>query len=129
MLTNDELARRVDTSDEWVRTRTGIRQRHIAACAADVIVRHLHRTTGRHVQQDSRVVAVRIVVNDVAYLVDFGPGVVRRANAAFLDKGVKALDPVKLRVVFVTAVPVDGAVIDYFLGHLPDPDDARCARP
>ena len=32
VLTNDELARRgVDTSDEWVRTRTGIRQRHIAA--------------------------------------------------------------------------------------------------
>jgi 3-oxoacyl-[acyl-carrier-protein] synthase III len=31
VLTNDELARRVDTSDEWIRTRTGIRQRHIAA--------------------------------------------------------------------------------------------------
>jgi len=31
ILTNDELATRVDTSDEWIRTRTGIRQRHIAA--------------------------------------------------------------------------------------------------
>ena len=31
VLTNDELAKRVDTSDEWIRTRTGIRQRHIAA--------------------------------------------------------------------------------------------------
>jgi len=31
ILTNDELAKRVDTSDEWIRTRTGIRQRHIAA--------------------------------------------------------------------------------------------------
>jgi 3-oxoacyl-[acyl-carrier-protein] synthase-3 len=31
VLTNDELSRRVDTSDEWIRTRTGIRQRHIAA--------------------------------------------------------------------------------------------------
>ncbi|HQX25209.1 MAG TPA: beta-ketoacyl-ACP synthase 3, partial [Pseudomonadota bacterium] len=30
VLSNDELARRVDTSDEWIRTRTGIRQRHIA---------------------------------------------------------------------------------------------------
>jgi 3-oxoacyl-[acyl-carrier-protein] synthase-3 len=27
---NDELARRLDTSDEWIRTRTGIRARHIA---------------------------------------------------------------------------------------------------
>ncbi len=31
VLTNDELAQRVETSDEWIRTRTGIRQRHIAA--------------------------------------------------------------------------------------------------
>jgi 3-oxoacyl-[acyl-carrier-protein] synthase-3 len=31
ILTNAELATRVDTSDEWIRTRTGIRQRHIAA--------------------------------------------------------------------------------------------------
>ena len=31
VLTNDALAQRVDTSDEWIRTRTGIRQRHIAA--------------------------------------------------------------------------------------------------
>ncbi|HVJ32187.1 MAG TPA: beta-ketoacyl-ACP synthase III [Terriglobia bacterium] len=31
ILTNDELARLVDTSDEWIRQRTGIRQRHIAA--------------------------------------------------------------------------------------------------
>ena len=31
VLTNDELARSVETSDEWIRERTGIRQRHIAA--------------------------------------------------------------------------------------------------
>jgi 3-oxoacyl-[acyl-carrier-protein] synthase-3 len=31
VLTNDELAGRVDTSDEWIVQRTGIRQRHIAA--------------------------------------------------------------------------------------------------
>ena len=31
ILTNDELAEIVDTSDEWITTRTGIRARHIAA--------------------------------------------------------------------------------------------------
>ncbi|MGP1676357.1 MAG: beta-ketoacyl-ACP synthase III [Burkholderiales bacterium] len=31
VVTNDELAQRMDTSDEWIRSRTGIRQRHIAA--------------------------------------------------------------------------------------------------
>lgn len=30
VLTNDDLARKVETSDEWIRTRTGIRQRHVA---------------------------------------------------------------------------------------------------
>jgi len=31
VLTNDDLAKIVETSDEWIATRTGIRQRHIAA--------------------------------------------------------------------------------------------------
>ena len=31
IVTNDDLAKRVDTSDEWIRERTGIRQRYIAA--------------------------------------------------------------------------------------------------
>ena len=30
IVTNDELAARLDTSDEWIVERTGIRQRHIA---------------------------------------------------------------------------------------------------
>ena len=30
VMTNDDLAKLVDTSDEWIRTRTGIRQRHVA---------------------------------------------------------------------------------------------------
>ena len=31
VITNAELARTVDTSDEWIRSRTGIRQRYVAA--------------------------------------------------------------------------------------------------
>src|SRR5438034_1343329 len=30
VLTNDDLARLVDTSDEWITTRTGIKRRHVA---------------------------------------------------------------------------------------------------
>src|ERR1043165_2490784 len=54
--------------------------------------------------------ATAIVVNGTAYLVDFGPGVVRRASAAFLDKGIKALEPTKLRVAFVTHLHSDHTV-------------------
>ncbi len=31
LVTNDDLAKVVETSDEWIQTRTGIRERHIAA--------------------------------------------------------------------------------------------------
>ncbi len=31
IVTNDELCRTIDSSDEWIRERTGIRQRHLAA--------------------------------------------------------------------------------------------------
>ena len=30
ILTNDDLEKMVDTSDEWIVTRTGIKERHIA---------------------------------------------------------------------------------------------------
>jgi 3-oxoacyl-[acyl-carrier-protein] synthase-3 len=39
VLTNDDLARMVDTSDEWIVERTGIKQRHVAAageCTSDL---------------------------------------------------------------------------------------------
>ena len=31
IITNEDLERTLDTSDEWIRTRTGIRKRHVAA--------------------------------------------------------------------------------------------------
>ena len=31
ILTNDDLTKMVETNDEWISTRTGIRSRHIAA--------------------------------------------------------------------------------------------------
>ena len=31
VLTNSEIAKKIDTSDEWIRERTGIRQRHVVA--------------------------------------------------------------------------------------------------
>jgi|SRR5215469_10575220 len=50
--------------------------------------------------------ATVIVVDDRAYLVDFGPGVIRRAEAATL-RGVSAADPGNLRVAFLTHLHSD----------------------
>ena len=54
--------------------------------------------------------ATAVVVNDTPYLVDFGAGVVRRAKSAVVDRGIRALDPVNLRVVFVTHLHSDHTV-------------------
>ncbi|HBA73109.1 MAG: hypothetical protein A2X82_18050 [Geobacteraceae bacterium GWC2_55_20] len=51
--------------------------------------------------------ATAIAINGSAYLVDFGPGVVRRAAAARIDKGIAALEPTNLRVVFLTHLHSD----------------------
>ena len=54
--------------------------------------------------------ATAIVVNGTPYLIDFGAGVVRRAKSAVVDRGIAALDPVKLRVVFATHLHSDHPV-------------------
>ena len=54
--------------------------------------------------------ATAIVVNGTPYVVDFGPGVVRRAKAAVVDRGITALEPTNLRVAFVTHLHSDHTV-------------------
>ena len=50
--------------------------------------------------------SVAIVVGDQAYLVDFGPGIVRRAAAAF-QAGIPALEPRRLNLAFLTHLHSD----------------------
>jgi ribonuclease BN (tRNA processing enzyme) len=51
--------------------------------------------------------ATAVVVDGSAYLVDFGPGVVRRAKAAVLERDIAALEPANLKVAFVTHLHSD----------------------
>jgi len=53
--------------------------------------------------------SVAIVVNDTPYIIDFGPGVVRRAAAAF-RKGIRGLEVNKLKTAFVTHLHSDHTV-------------------
>ena len=58
ILTNSELERMVDTSDEWIRTRTGIVERHIAAdneMASDLALNASRNAlAGKHFQYKAR---------------------------------------------------------------------------
>jgi ribonuclease BN (tRNA processing enzyme) len=51
--------------------------------------------------------ATAIVVNGTPCLVDFGPGVVRRAAAAVRDRGLSVLQPANIRIAFATHLHVD----------------------
>lgn len=48
-----------------------------------------------------------VIVDDSAYLIDFGPGVIRRAKAAVLARQITALEPANLKVAFVTHLHSD----------------------
>jgi len=54
--------------------------------------------------------ATAVVVDDVAYIVDLGPGVVRRARAAATVHGLKALQPTNLRTAFLTHLHSDHTI-------------------
>ena len=54
--------------------------------------------------------ATAIVVNGTPYLIDFGAGIVRRAKSAVADRGITALEPTHLRVVFATHLHSDHTV-------------------
>ncbi len=54
--------------------------------------------------------AIAIIVNDTPYIIDCGPGVVRRANAANLKRGIKALRPENLKHLFITHLHSDHTV-------------------
>jgi len=51
--------------------------------------------------------ATAIVVDDSAYVVDFGPGIVRRAESAALNRKIPAVEPGNLKVAFVTHLHSD----------------------
>jgi len=61
--------------------------------------------------------SVAVVVNGAAYLVDFGPGVVRRAAAAFRQKHITALRVANLKIAFCTHLHSDhtAGLSDLFL--------------
>ena len=56
VLTNAELARKVDTSDEWIVQRTGIRERHIAAAGefTSHLAIHAARAALAHARVDAQ---------------------------------------------------------------------------
>ncbi len=60
VITNDDLSQRLDTSDEWIRTRTGIRQRNLVEAGTSTI--ELATEAGRNALKSAGEAEVDMVV-------------------------------------------------------------------
>ena len=83
ILTNAELAQRIDTSDEWIVQRTGIRQRHIAA--EGEFTSHLATHAARSALADAQVDAQSI---DLIVLATSTPDNTFPATAVAVQNGL-----------------------------------------
>jgi 3-oxoacyl-[acyl-carrier-protein] synthase III len=83
VVSNEDLSRRIETSDAWIRQRTGIRQRHIAA--EGEFTSHLALKAARHALQDAGCTAEDI---DVIVLATATPDNTFPATAARVQAGL-----------------------------------------
>ena len=82
VLTNDELAAMVDTTDAWIQTRTGIRTRHIAR--DDESVPELATNAARHALADAalEIADIDMIIVASTSMLDHSPNAAGRVAAA-----------------------------------------------
>jgi 3-oxoacyl-[acyl-carrier-protein] synthase-3 len=85
VVTNFDLEKRVDTSDEWIRTRTGIRERHYAD--PGVGSSHLGTEAARRLLQDKNVNPAEI---DLIILASVTPDMMFPATACLIQDRIGA---------------------------------------
>ncbi|PRZ09590.1 3-oxoacyl-[acyl-carrier-protein] synthase-3 [Isoptericola sp. CG 20/1183] len=88
VMTNDDIAQRVETNDEWIRSRTGIVTRHVAA--DDVTVADMATAAAEHALADAGVASddVDLIVVATATAADRSPNTAGRVAYA-LRTGVQ----------------------------------------
>jgi|GEM_PF-150947 len=88
VMTNDDIAQLVETNDEWIRSRTGIVTRHVAA--DDVTVADMATAAARHALDDAGVAGtdVDLVIVATTTAVDRSPNTAGRVAYA-LRTGVQ----------------------------------------
>lgn len=83
VMTNHDLEKVVDTSDEWITTRTGIHQRHIAA--EDETTSTMALTAARHALEMAELDAQAI---DMIIVATCSPDMLFPSSACFLQKAL-----------------------------------------
>ncbi|MBX9976962.1 MAG: ketoacyl-ACP synthase III [Alphaproteobacteria bacterium] len=83
ILTNDDLAKTLDTSDEWIKTRVGIQQRHIAA--KDEFTSHLATKAAKNALDHAGVEAQDV---DLVIVATTSPDYVNPATATLVQSAL-----------------------------------------
>jgi len=113
ILTNDDLAKMVDTSDEWITTRTGIKVRHITA--DDETTALLAAEAGRKALESAGIEAADL---DMIIVATITPEMVFPSTASFVQTSLGA----KKAWVFDLAAACSGfvyglSIVQQFLEH------------
>lgn len=87
VLTNEDFARRMDTSDEWITTRTGIKSRHV--CSESDTTATLASEAARRAIADAGLTADQI---DLIIVATVTPEMVFPSTACFVQDQIKAVN-------------------------------------
>jgi 3-oxoacyl-[acyl-carrier-protein] synthase-3 len=111
VVSNDELARQVDTSDEWIRERTGITQRYIAG--DDETTATLATEAARRALADARIAAseVDLIVLATATPDSTFPATATKVQAALGCNGGIAFDVAAVCSGFLYALATTDAML------------------
>jgi 3-oxoacyl-[acyl-carrier-protein] synthase-3 len=85
LLTNDELAKMVDTTDEWITTRTGIKVRHITD--DNETTAYLATEASKRALADAKLDAAEL---DIIIVATITPEMVFPSTASFVQRSLKA---------------------------------------
>jgi len=106
VVSNEDLSRKIETSDEWIRQRTGIRQRHIAA--EGEYTSHLALKAARNALQDAGCTAddIDVIVLATATPDNTFPATAARVQASLGMKRGAAFDVQAVCSGFIYAMSV-----------------------
>ncbi|MEM7676994.1 MAG: 3-oxoacyl-ACP synthase, partial [Myxococcota bacterium] len=109
VVTNSMLAQEVDTSDQWIRSRTGIRQRHIAAEHETTSELAVH--AGQKALESAGITQVDAVLLSTTTPNEYCPGTAPRVASELGLPKVAALDISAACSGFVYGVSVANSMI------------------
>ncbi len=106
IITNDDLAKTIDTSDEWIKTRTGISQRHIAE--KDEFTSHMAAKAALDALKKAKVSSAEIDLIIVATTTPDStfPSVATKVQAIINAKNAAAFDVQAVCSGFIYAVSI-----------------------